>query len=489
MTKPPEIVMVSTYRPPVPKEFRRRKRRWPKQLLVLLLVLVVFSVVGLGAFEWWLRHDLPATFPVPYLTEIRAASGELIGEVGSERRRKPTTVPPALEAAIVKRIEPGFLMRPRLGQRDFVKMLWRGEKADPPSLSKALAHRLHPSSRPKEWVLAMRLEAQLSRSELVRRYLDVVPFGKGIFGAEEGARDGFGMPLQKLSPAQLEALAERADGDWPVPAPPKLTLAPEYADAVARELGDRQLMGAIVVTNCDLALTRAIEGAIRRQKTAATVVVMATGTHELRALTGANRPDANRSLRLRPLVVIAAALQSLKWTAASPLENQSLRALAQRDLPRAAAALLSAGLAGRAADELAGDLGLPQAATPLEQAEALTTLASLGARRLPQLIRSIDGAAESENRRAPLQVLAPEVAWLTASMVPSSRLSGADWFVAWSADSVLVVEATRAPAIGAEILRALPSHPLPRPATLIEKNGEAFAPGSLPREEPALPPE
>jgi hypothetical protein len=133
--------------------------------------------------------------------------------------------------------------------------------------------------------------------------------------------------------------------------------------------------------------------------------------------------------------------------------------------------------------------------SPRAWASAFTTLASLGVRRQAQLIRTIDGAPESESRRSPLQVLSAEVAWLTASMLPSGKLAvrdpGGDWLVAWSADFVLVVVADepRAAALGGEILRLLPSHPLVRPATLIAKNGELFAPGSLPREEPALPPE
>ena len=70
---------------------------------------------------------------------------------------------------------------------------------------------LSPSRDPlrklKEWILARRLEAALSKVRIFEIYLNVIEWGDGVWGAEAAARTYFGVPASALSPSQAALLA------------------------------------------------------------------------------------------------------------------------------------------------------------------------------------------------------------------------------------------------------------------------------------------
>lgn len=70
---------------------------------------------------------------------------------------------------------------------------------------------LSPSRDPlrklKEWILARRLEAALSKARIFEIYLNVIEWGDGVWGAEAAARTYFGMSASALSPTQAALLA------------------------------------------------------------------------------------------------------------------------------------------------------------------------------------------------------------------------------------------------------------------------------------------
>ena len=70
---------------------------------------------------------------------------------------------------------------------------------------------LSPSKNPlrklKEILIARRLERQLGKRRILELYLNVVEWGKGIFGCEAAARAYFGKPAADLTPDEAVALA------------------------------------------------------------------------------------------------------------------------------------------------------------------------------------------------------------------------------------------------------------------------------------------
>jgi len=59
----------------------------------------------------------------------------------------------------------------------------------------------------KEMLLALKLERELSKDEILELYINVVPFGKRAYGAQAAALTYYGKPLEELSLAQLAMLA------------------------------------------------------------------------------------------------------------------------------------------------------------------------------------------------------------------------------------------------------------------------------------------
>ncbi len=277
----------------------------------------------------------------------------------------------------------------------------------------------------KEWIVALRLERHLRRAEILQIYLNEVPFGAGRYGIEEGARALFGRSARALDEDQAKALAELAGSDtgpaWNAPVP---TSAPGCGQEALRVLGARMSsdellrFGEKVVTPCEPALTRIADAAIRRQHLEragliGAAVVLRMPENELATVVGAHEL-AHPIGVLRAPLVIARALSSLKFTAASSFDDKgapiSLRALALRSPSAAADALYHAGVSKASVLDLGTRTGLGATVTseglakgtapitPLEAASALSTFAAGGLYRLPQLLVSNRGHARIRGR-------------------------------------------------------------------------------------------
>ena len=59
----------------------------------------------------------------------------------------------------------------------------------------------------KEWVLAWRLEGQLSKDEILAAYLNEIAFGGSVYGVEQAARSFFGISASEVSIAQSAYIA------------------------------------------------------------------------------------------------------------------------------------------------------------------------------------------------------------------------------------------------------------------------------------------
>ncbi len=81
------------------------------------------------------------------------------------------------------------------------------------TITQQLARNLYlsPSKNPfrklKEMLIAKRLEKELGKRRILELYLNVVEWGRGIYGAEAAARTYFGKPASDLTPEEAAALA------------------------------------------------------------------------------------------------------------------------------------------------------------------------------------------------------------------------------------------------------------------------------------------
>lgn len=107
----------------------------------------------------------------------------------------------------------------------------RGVSTITQQLVKNLFLTTYPIRKPAEFVLAPAAERILSKERILELYLNVVEWGRGIYGAEAAARHYYGIPAARLDREQAARLAAC------LPAP--RTRRPEKMDSLSAEILER----------------------------------------------------------------------------------------------------------------------------------------------------------------------------------------------------------------------------------------------------------
>jgi penicillin-binding protein 1A len=151
---------------------------------------------------------------------IEATGGELMAEFG-ERRVIPVTladVPTTFIHALLDTEDKRFYSH---GGVDFISLLNdsielavnQEIKSGASTITMQLARNISFSLEQtfirkfKEMLLALKIERELTKDEILELYFNVVPFGKRAYGAQAAALTYYGRPLLELDVAQLAMLA------------------------------------------------------------------------------------------------------------------------------------------------------------------------------------------------------------------------------------------------------------------------------------------
>lgn len=127
-------------------------------------------------------------------------------------------ISPHLKAAVVLAEDDRFFRHPGIDLRaiwEAIKQNWKEKewKWGASTITQQLAKNLYlnPSKSPfrktKEIFIAWNLERHLSKQRILEIYLNIVEWGKGIYGCEAAARHYFEISAAHLSPAQAAKLA------------------------------------------------------------------------------------------------------------------------------------------------------------------------------------------------------------------------------------------------------------------------------------------
>ncbi len=130
---------------------------------------------------------------------------------------QPDEIPEHVRAAFVAAEDRGFYGHLGVSPSAIARAAWQDFAAGRivsggSTLTQQLARNLVPRERTfagkaREALWALRLEANLSKEEILTQYLNRVPFGNGTFGLEAAAQLYFGRHARHLSLAQAAALA------------------------------------------------------------------------------------------------------------------------------------------------------------------------------------------------------------------------------------------------------------------------------------------
>ncbi len=196
--------------------------RWFARLTILGLVLAVLVIAGV-----WLRYgpELPDTevlrdVQLQSPLTIYSATGQVISVFG-EKRRIPTAIediPEPLKQAFISSEDDRFYSHPGIDwqgiTRAGLELIRTGQKGQGGStITQQLARNFFLSSEKtyvrkiKEIMLALRIEREISKAEILELYLNKIFLGHRAYGVTAAAQVYYGKKPAELSIAQMAMIA------------------------------------------------------------------------------------------------------------------------------------------------------------------------------------------------------------------------------------------------------------------------------------------
>lgn len=207
--------------------------RWFVMAGIGLLGAIALAGLVVAVYAAWLFHDLPdasdlADYRPPTATRVYAGDGTLIGEFSDERRiyvtydQIPTPVIHAFLAAEDKNFfSHGGIDVSGLGRAMFKNMfnLVSGRRLEGGSTitqqvakNVLLTNESTIGRKLKEAILSSRLEATLSKQQILELYLNEIFLGYRSYGVASAAYNYFGKSLAQLTPDEAAFLASLPKG-------------------------------------------------------------------------------------------------------------------------------------------------------------------------------------------------------------------------------------------------------------------------------------
>ena len=216
-------------RPEQKKRPRARILVWLKRLGIAVAVL---ALVLVGSVVLVIRHyeaDLPSvaelkSYQPPQVTRVLARDGTVLGEVFVERRTLVPIgeIPVRMKLSVLAAEDATFYEHAGLNYlgmlRALVKDLTLRSKQGASTITQQVVKNvlLTPertmARKVREAILARRIEAELSKDEILELYLNKIYFGHGRYGVEEASRYYFGKSIRDVSLGEAAMLAGISKG-------------------------------------------------------------------------------------------------------------------------------------------------------------------------------------------------------------------------------------------------------------------------------------
>ncbi len=200
----------------------RLAARWP---LVVLGSLLMLAAVSGGALGYFMRFDLPDVraledYAPPQMTHVFAADSSLLGTFHEQRRILIDfeDIPLLFRQALLASEDASFYRHTGLDFQSILRAAWRdlrslraAEGASTLTQQHARNLFLTPNKtlrrKLEEAVLALEIERQYTKEEILRFYCNQIYMGHGRYGVEAAARYYFGVPSRDMTLNQAATLA------------------------------------------------------------------------------------------------------------------------------------------------------------------------------------------------------------------------------------------------------------------------------------------
>jgi penicillin-binding protein 1A len=188
-------------------------------LLLLPLVLVVALLTALTVV--YVRLPLPKGPPAPQTTLLLDRGGRLIATLHAEVDRTDIRIeamPRHLRHAVIAVEDAGFYSHHGVSpvaiiRAAFANLLAGGIEQGGSTITQQYVKNAYTGSertivrKVEEALLAIKLEREISKDEILERYLNSIYFGRGAYGIEAAARVYFGVPASELRLIESATLA------------------------------------------------------------------------------------------------------------------------------------------------------------------------------------------------------------------------------------------------------------------------------------------
>ncbi len=194
-----------------------------KIIFSALLTLIIVGLVAAGFLYVHLKEDLPdvaslKTVELQQPMQIFTADGKLIGEVGEQRRIpvKLADIPQTLIDAIIATEDTRFYEHKGIDPKGIMRAVWRSSQGDTQgasTITQQLARNffLSPERKMerklKEVILALEIEENLSKNEILELYLNKIYLGYRSYGVAAAAKTYFGKKLEELTLSEIAIIA------------------------------------------------------------------------------------------------------------------------------------------------------------------------------------------------------------------------------------------------------------------------------------------
>ncbi len=206
---------------------KRTAGRWILRLLSTTIILLILATAGIFYAFWHYGRDLPefeklADYEPPIVSRLYAGNGRLIGEFASEKRIfvPYARIPKRVINAFVASEDQRFFTHSGIDFMGLVRAAWTnltnlGSKrlVGGSTITQQVAKNFLLTSEKtlerkiKEFLLAWRIEKNLSKPQILELYMNQIFLGRRAYGVAAAAQSYFGKDLRDLTVAEAAFLA------------------------------------------------------------------------------------------------------------------------------------------------------------------------------------------------------------------------------------------------------------------------------------------
>lgn len=205
--------------PPSGARGTRRRRRRRRIVAIVLTGLLLMMVGAAGVMYVATRIPLPQQIVTSQVSVITYADGSTMTKIGAENRTDVplSKVPKHVQDAVLAAEDRGYWTEPGISYRGVLRAVYnnlRGRDVQGGSTitqqyvkNAYLTQERTFSRKFKEIAIAVKLDRQYSKEQILEWYLNTIYYGRGAYGVEAAAETYFKKPVSKLSVAEGAVLA------------------------------------------------------------------------------------------------------------------------------------------------------------------------------------------------------------------------------------------------------------------------------------------